>query len=562
MMKPAAVLFVNLACASIALSAEPLEWDSIYTGDRLPSETVPGWWWGNEGPNTEAKVTPDGLRIIDRGTARTNLRCYGTGWHACPAYVAMAEATVKVVSCTDNAGMCLLVSNGVNEDTLTLYPNRIELTHAKLSHQMDTTDRHHTYRVRILGNDITVWADSRLVLDGKGKFTAKAHNGRCGVIFGSISSPATGEAYWREVKYRVELPPVRVLPGARHVVIYKKQDIYACFPNIVQLDDGRLVVNFATRVRRSHIDGRGGSATYVSDDGGQTWQPNKQPYVDPRHHMPWGEYLRGGAGGWRHVPAEKQKELEAKGFWVRPVREGVVAHGGNPGWVSTSTDGKQWQKRTIPTPSFAFRQAYGPPGFLVTSKGTVLKAVYGKRSVDEEHGSLVMRSADQGKTWQWVTIAEAHGNQLGFNETALFENDAGEIGAMLRTSPEHNTFVSISRDDGKTWSPARDAGFWGYPCHVLKLPDGTLVCSYGYRKDRQGIRCRVSRDGGHTWDPDNEIVLRADAWGRGMDLGYPRSVLLPDGRIFTVYYINLKDNITHVAGTHWSVPKRLLKSGQ
>ena len=41
-----------------------------------------------------------------------------------------------------------------------------------------------------------------------------------------------------------------------------------------------------------------------------------------------------------------------------------------------------------------------------------------------------------------------------------------------------------------------------------------------------------SRDEGKTWDSDH--ILRDD--GPTHDLGYPGSVELPDGRVFSVYY--------------------------
>ena len=543
-----------LACRALAVGAG-VNWDVVYTADVPPRNSAPSWS-EFEGPNTSAEITPVGLHLVDQGTARRNLLCYSMHWAASPRCRATVEATLRVVSCTARSGMCVLVSNGINEDTLTFYPDRIELSRAKLKYAMDTTDVYHTYRVCIHQNDVTVWADGRLVINGSGRFTSKAYNNRRLVMFGSISSPSTGEAYWKAVKVAVELPPAKVIQGARRVVIYKKKDVYACFPSITRLDDGRFIVRFGTRVRRSHIDSTGGSATYVSDDACETWRPFKGSYVDPTYRMPWGGYLRCGAGGWRHVPASKRTELEAKGLLVRKVREGVIAHGAAPGWVRTSSDGKTWTQRTLPTPHYAFMQGYGAPGFLVTRKGTVLYTVYGNRTAKERQSSFVMRSADRGETWEWITIAPADDNRLGFSETALFENDRGEIGAMLRPSPEatHNTFVSFSKDDGKTWSAPTDAGFWGYPCQIVRLKDGTLLCSYGYRREHMGIRACVSRDGGHTWDVNNEIVLRADGWGNGGDLGYPKSVQLKDGHIFTVYYINLRDNITHIAGTHWKVP--------
>jgi hypothetical protein len=65
----------------------------------------------------------------------------------------------------------------------------------------------------------------------------------------------------------------------------------------------------------------------------------------------------------------------------------------------------------------------------------------------------------------------------------------------------------------------------------------------------------LSKDGGHTWDADHIVVLRDDHVGAGGDLGYPISVEIEPGRVFTIYYITLEDGITHIAGTDWRVPR-------
>jgi len=49
-------------------------------------------------------------------------------------------------------------------------------------------------------------------------------------------------------------------------------------------------------------------------------------------------------------------------------------------------------------------------------------------------------------------------------------------------------------------------------------------------------------------------VLRNDAAPFGSDLGYPLSVEKSPGEIFTIYYFTQDDDITHIAGTHWTLP--------
>jgi hypothetical protein len=83
----------------------------------------------------------------------------------------------------------------------------------------------------------------------------------------------------------------------------------------------------------------------------------------------------------------------------------------------------------------------------------------------------------------------------------------------------------------------------------VKLRDGRLLVTFGYRAPAFGIRARISTDQGRTWGED--VILRADAvdW----DLGYTRSVQRPDGRIVTVYYYNdAASTERYIAGTIWT----------
>jgi Neuraminidase (sialidase) len=66
------------------------------------------------------------------------------------------------------------------------------------------------------------------------------------------------------------------------------------------------------------------------------------------------------------------------------------------------------------------------------------------------------------------------------------------------------------------------------------LKDGRLVLVFGYRDAPYGLRARVSSDEGKTWS--NDIVIRDD--GGMSDLGYPRTVVRPDGKLLSVYYYN------------------------
>jgi Neuraminidase (sialidase) len=91
----------------------------------------------------------------------------------------------------------------------------------------------------------------------------------------------------------------------------------------------------------------------------------------------------------------------------------------------------------------------------------------------------------------------------------------------------------------------------GNPPATVLLPDGRICVTYGYRRKPTGIRARTSADEGKTWSP--EIVIRDD--GFDGDLGYPRSLVRPDGTILTIYYYNgPRAEDRAIEGTFWAAP--------
>ena len=108
-----------------------------------------------------------------------------------------------------------------------------------------------------------------------------------------------------------------------------------------------------------------------------------------------------------------------------------------------------------------------------------------------------------------------------------------------------------SLDAGASWAydstPVGDAGI-GNPPSLIRLRDGRLVLTYGYRAPPFGIRARVSVDGGQSWGDD--FALRRDGGGR--DVGYVRSVERADGNVVTVYYIHDEPSSErYIAATIW-----------
>ena len=150
-------------------------------------------------------------------------------------------------------------------------------------------------------------------------------------------------------------------------------------------------------------------------------------------------------------------------------------------------------------------------------------------------------SEDNGFSWQTVAdIPASEGQSVsGFYEPHCIEAHDGRIVLHIRN---HNTtpvsvWQSCSADGGMSWSmPVYVCD--GFPSFLVGLRDGRLLMCYSWRYGNYGIRARISCDNGDTWG--EEIIL----YDRGIcrDIGYPSTVELADGSLFTLWY----ENVSHI----------------
>lgn len=373
----------------------------------------------------------------------------------------------------------------------------------------------------------------------------------------------------------------------KHVIIYKEAHAYCSFPHIALLPSGNLAVTFRKASKFSADAARRGVATHhdpdssiqmiESTDGGYTWPVGTMRTVYKSSYGvndPALTVLRDGSIINRFValdirPTAEWEQPPAKIFSHRTEHGLVTAVVGN--LVVRSRDGgATWQEIGVANaPSIGPSCSRDP--IVEMPDGSWLMPVY-TGAPQRSDIAWVIRSFDHGRTWCEPTriMSDENGcfsqlQGINYNETSLLPLGDGEMVALVRadaTFHTENEFMPVggvgdlclarSFDSGLSWSHPIRTGIWGQPGSLMRLADGRLLATYGYRKKPFGVRCSLSADRGRTWETASEIVIRDDCptW----DCGYPFTIQLADGHLLTVYYFVDDEGTRHIAGTHWDLP--------
>jgi hypothetical protein len=182
-----------------------------------------------------------------------------------------------------------------------------------------------------------------------------------------------------------------------------------------------------------------------------------------------------------------------------------------------------------------------------------------KASTGKEGRPFCARTTDGGLHWKFVSfIAPEPESGYAIMPATVRISPTELVSAIrYRLGDDSKSWIDAfaSHDDGQSWTflstPVPDTGE-GNPASLLKLPDGRLVIVYAVRTDPKQIQARISHDNGKSWD--EPIILRPDGGSR--DIGYPRSVLRPDGKIVSIYYFSdTTGPLRYIGATIWDPGK-------
>ncbi|MHC4572937.1 MAG: sialidase family protein [Planctomycetota bacterium] len=303
---------------------------------------------------------------------------------------------------------------------------------------------------------------------------------------------------------------------------------------------------------------------------------NPDPNIDPTDHhfdrqKPKISVLARSLDGGETWKLEDPENFIADGGETRPSPGGVnFAHpdfamrvGGNRFFVSYNR-GKTWRGPYRIEMAGFDKQLTSRTDYIVNGKNDCFLFLSAREEAVRYDRALCARTTDGGKTFQflsWMTNIYPPQRIRSVMPSTVRISDNELISAMRRklrlSDPEGELNwidVYVSDDNGLNWRflskvADTDNDEWnGNPPSMVKLRDGRICLTYGFRGVPWGIRAKLSDDNGRTWS--EEIILRDD--GINWDLGYTRTVQRPDGRPLTIYYYNTKESPKqHIAATIW-----------
>ncbi|HUW20647.1 MAG TPA: exo-alpha-sialidase [Sedimentisphaerales bacterium] len=353
-------------------------------------------------------------------------------------------------------------------------------------------------------------------------------------------------------------PEAAGVVGIKHVIVYGEPGRFAGWPanNGVWIWGNEILVGFSQGYYKANERGHSidndrphSNVLGRSLDGGQTWTVE-----DPENFV--------GDEGLEEMPSPGNIDFASPDFAMR-VTDGKF-------FISYDR-GKTW-KGPYKFPDFGTDRLTSRTDYIVNGRNDCLLFLSAKESKVEagiQDRAFCARTTDGGKTFKFlswmtgepITVRSVMPSTVRISEKELVSAMRRRHDIKRSDAPDTTkNWIDVyqSKDNGQSWeflSKVADTDTGrrnGNPPSMVRLRDGRVCVTYGYRGEPCGIRARISADNGKTWGP--EIHLRDD--GRTWDMGYTRSVQRPDGKIVTIYYYTTNERPEqHIVATIWDPDK-------
>jgi hypothetical protein len=344
--------------------------------------------------------------------------------------------------------------------------------------------------------------------------------------------------------------------AAKHVIVHYEPGRFCGWPanNGAWSWGNELLVGFVygfyQAQEHSHsIDRNKPQASVLarSLDGGETWK-----LEDPEAFVLDGGTPVASPGGIRFGDPN---------FAMRVGNHTLIGNRDPAGQFFVSYDrGRHWQGPFL-FPSFGWKMT-SRTDYLVEGAQScliLLSAEYpGVQGGNYRDRAFAVRTVDGGKTFQrlgWLAGDSVDARSVMPSTVRL---SATRLLTALRrktgTGDAVRNWIDVygSEDNGVSWSfvstVVEGLPGNGNPPSMVRLRDSRLVVCYGDRTPPYSIKAKISLDDGRTWR--GPVALRQD--GRSFDIGYPRTLVRPDGKLVTIYYFTTHERPEmHIAATIW-----------
>lgn len=275
----------------------------------------------------------------------------------------------------------------------------------------------------------------------------------------------------------------------------------SAFPGMCLLPDGKILAAHQMGEAFESVDGT--TCISISEDGGKSWSKPQKAFDKKSESVPLtdcskptllpdGRVMLFGYQFFRHDPELPLGNPETGGLLPDEIFYSISEVGGKT-WSDRVSVDCAWHNSV---------EASAP--ITVLKDGSWASPITGfpkwdGTSAGRNCGRLI-RSYDGGKTWNDDVVCTAfEGDEVTCYEQRMCQTDDGTIAVIswnenIRTGERMNNHITLSTDNGKTFSAPIDTGIRGQATSILALGGTKVMTIHAIRRDTDepGIYAAVS----------------------------------------------------------------------